>query len=132
MTRKAFIVIVAAALLSGGIVSAHHSQAAQYDTSKKVTIEGTMVQFQFRNPHSFVQIEAPDETGQVVRWSIEWGGSGQLTGQGVTRTTLKYGDIVLITANPSRTPNDHKLHMLTLHRKSDGFGWGTRPGEVTD
>ena len=78
------------------------------------------------------QIEAPDETGQVVRWSIEWGGSGQLTGQGVTRTTLKYGDVVLITANPSRTPNDHKLHMLTLHRKSDGFGWGTRPGEVTD
>ena len=132
MTRKAFIFIVAAALLSGGIVSAHHSQAAQYDTSKKVAIEGTMVQFQFRNPHSFVPIEAPDETGQVVRWSIEWGGSGQLTGQGVTRTTLKYGDVVLITANPSRTPNDHKLHMLTLHRKSDGFGWGTRPGEVTD
>ena len=132
MTGKACTFIVAAALLSGGIVSAHHSQAAQYDTSKKVTIEGTMVQFQFRNPHSFVQIEAPDETGQVVRWSIEWGGSGQLTGQGVTRTTLKYGDIVLITANPSRTPNDHKLHMLTLHRKSDGFGWGTRPGEVTD
>src|SRR5688572_5166983 len=104
MTGKAFVFIVAAAL-SGGIVSAHHSQAAQYDTSKKVTIEGTMVQFQFRNPHSFVQIEAPDETGQVVRWSIEWGGSGQLTGQGVTRTTLKYGDVVLITANPSRTPD---------------------------
>ena len=132
MSRNAFIFIAAAALLSGGIVSAHHSQAAQYDTSKKVTIEGTMVQFQFRNPHSFVQVEAPDETGQVVRWSIEWGGSGQLTGQGVTRTTLKYGDVVLITANPSRTPNDHKLHMLTLHRKSDGFGWGTRPGEVTN
>lgn len=132
MTGNAFIFIVAAALLSGGIASAHHSQAAQYDTSRKVTLEGTMVQFQFRNPHSFVQVEAPDETGQVVRWSIEWGGSGQLTGQGVTRTTLKYGDIVLITANPSRTPNDHKLHMLTLHRKSDGFGWGTRPGEVTD
>jgi len=132
MTRNAFVFIVAAALLSGGIASAHHSQAAQYDTNKKVTLEGTMVQFQFRNPHSFLQVEAPDETGQVVRWSIEWGGSGQLTGQGVTRTTLKYGDVVSITANPSRTPNDHKLHMLTLHRKSDGFGWGTRPGEVTD
>ena len=61
---------------------------------------------------------------------IEWGGVGQLNGQGVTRTTLKYGDPVIITANPSRTPNDHKLHMLTLKRTSDGFGWGTRPGEV--
>ena len=132
MTRSWLVLILAAALLSGITASAHHSQAAQYDTSKKVSIEGTMVQFQFRNPHSFVQVEAPDETGQVVRWSIEWGGSGQLTGQGVSRTTLKYGDVVTITANPSRTPNDHKLHMLTLQRKSDGFGWGTRPGEVTD
>jgi hypothetical protein len=132
MTRKAFIFIVAAALLSGGIVSAHHSQAAQYDTSKKVTLEGTMVQFQFRNPHSFVQVEAPDETGQVVRWSIEWGGSGQLTGQGVTRTTLKYGDIVVISGAPSRTLGDHKMKMNTLHRTADGFGWGTRPGEVVD
>jgi hypothetical protein len=132
MSRKGLLFIVAAALLTGVTAAAHHSQNAQYDIGKKVTIEGTMVQFQFRNPHSFIQVEAPDETGQVVRWSIEWGGSGQLTGQGVNRTTLKYGDIVTITANPSRTPNDHKLHMLTLKRASDGFGWGTRPGEVTD
>jgi len=132
MARKGLLFIVAAALLTGVTANAHHSQNAQYDIGKKVTIEGTMVQFQFRNPHSFVQVEAPDETGQVVRWSIEWGGSGQLTGQGVSRTTLKYGDVVTITANPSRTPNDHKLHMLTLKRASDGFGWGTRPGEVTD
>ena len=132
MTRNGVLFIAAVALLSGVTAYAHHSQNAQYDIGKKVTIEGTMVQFQFRNPHSFVQVEAPDETGQVVRWSIEWGGSVQLTGQGFSRTTLKYGDVVTITANPSRTPNDHKLHMLTLHRKSDGFGWGTRPGEVTD
>ncbi len=132
MTRKGLLLILSVALLSGMTASAHHSQAAQYDTSKKVSLEGTMVQFQFRNPHSFLQVEAPDETGQVVRWSIEWGGSGQLTGQGVTRTTLKYGDAVVITANPSRTPNDHKLHMLTLKRTSDGFGWGTRAGEVVD
>ena len=132
MTRKVLFLGLGVAFLSGMTTYAHHSQAAQYDTSKKVSIEGTMVQFQFRNPHSFVQVEAPDETGEVVRWSIEWGGSGQLTGQGVSRTTLKYGDVVTITANPSRTPNDHKLHMLTLRRASDGFGWGSRPGEVVE
>jgi len=111
---------------------AHHSFGATYDTSKQVKIEGKLVQFQFRNPHTFVQVEAPDETGVVRRWSIEWGGVGLLTGQGVTRTTLKYGDVVIITAHPSRTANDYKLHMLTLKRVSDGFGWGTRPGEVVD
>jgi hypothetical protein len=129
MTRRT-IVIVVGLLLSGVSAYAHHSQAAQYDTSKEVKIQGTLVQFQFRNPHTFIQVEAPDESGAMVRWSIEWGGVGQLNGQGVTRTTLKYGDPVIITANPSRTPNDHKLHMLTLKRTSDGFGWGTRPGEV--
>ena len=124
------MVVVVGLLLAGVSAYAHHSQAAQYDTSKEVRIEGTLVQFQFRNPHTFIQVEAPDEKGDKVRWSIEWGGVGQLNGQGVTRTTLKYGDPVIITANPSRTPNDHKLHMLTLKRTSDGFGWGTRPGEV--
>ena len=129
MTRRAMAIVVGV-LLAGVSAYAHHSQAAQYDTSKEVRIEGTLVQFQFRNPHTFIQVEAPDEKGDKVRWSIEWGGVGQLNGQGVTRTTLKYGDPVIITANPSRTPNDHKLHMLTLKRTSDGFGWGTRPGEV--
>ena len=129
MTRRT-IAIVLGVLVSSASAWAHHSQAAQYDTSKQVKIEGMLVQFQFRNPHTFIQVEAPDENGTMVRWSIEWGGVGQLNGQGVTRTTLKYGDPVIITANPSRTPNDHKLHMLTLKRTSDGFGWGTRPGEV--
>ena len=132
MTRRFALLVVAGAWLSGVTADAHHSQQAQYDTTKQVKIEGTLVQFQYRNPHTFVHIEAPDETGTVQRWSIEWGGAGQLTGQGVTRTTLKYGDVVTITANPSRTPNDHKLHMLTLKRTSDGFGWGNRAGEVVD
>ena len=60
MTRNGVLFIAAVALLSGVTAYAHHSQNAQYDIGKKVTIEGTMVQFQFRNPHSFVQVEAPD------------------------------------------------------------------------
>ena len=132
MTRKLALVVVAGAWLSGMTAYAHHSQAAQYDASKKVTIEGTLVQVQFRNPHTFVHVEAPDDKGVVQRWSIEWGGAGQLTLQGLTRTTLKYGDVLTITASPSRTPDDHKLHMVMLKRASDGFGWGMRPGEVVD
>ena len=132
MTRKLALLVLAGAWLCGATAYAHHSQAAQYDTNKMVKIEGTLVQFQFRNPHTFVHVEAPDENGVVQRWSIEWGGAGQLTFQGVTRTTLKYGDVVQITANPSRTPNDHKLHMVTLKRPSDGFEWGQKAGEAVD
>src|SRR5262245_53023716 len=132
MTRRVPLVVLIAGLLSGVTAYAHHSQNAQYDTTKQVKIEGTLVQFQFRNPHTFVQVEAPDEKGVTQRWSIEWGGAGQLTLQGVERNTLKYGDVVVITANPSRTPDDHKLHMVTLRRTSDGWGWGSKPGEVVD
>jgi hypothetical protein len=55
-----------------------------------------------------------------------------LGGQGITRNTLKVGDEVVITGNPSRTAGLARLKMNTLLRKSDGFGWGTRPGEVVD
>ncbi len=42
--------------------------------------------------------------GQEQRWAVEWGGAGQLAGQGVTRETLKPGDVVVISGNPDVTP----------------------------
>ena len=125
MASRLMALVLAAALLSGGTGFAHHSQAAQYDTSKQVSIEGTLVQFQLRNPHSFVHIEAPDASGTMQRWSIEWGGAGQLTGQGVTRTTLS--PVTSSSSPPTLTPAERpQLHMVTLKRTADGFGWGAR------
>lgn len=111
---------------------AHHSLSATYDQTREVTVEGKLVRFLFRNPHAFVQIEAPDEAGQMQRWSVEWGGATQLISQGITRSTFKAGDEVVIRGNPSRTPTDYRIKMNTLYRTADGFGWGTRPGEVVD
>jgi hypothetical protein len=122
----------AVTLLSSVTAYAHHSFASTYDESKKITVEGKLVQFLFRNPHSFVHVMAPDEDGTMQRWAIEWGGAGQLGGQGVTRVTLKPGDKVVISGNPGRNPADHRVRMLTLRRPSDGFGWGTREGETFD
>ena len=111
---------------------AHHSFAATYDEDRRVRIEGRLVQFLFRNPHSFVHVMAPDEHGQEQRWAVEWGGAGQLAGQGVTRETLKPGDVVAITGNPGRNAGEHRIRMVTLRRSSDGFGWGDRPGETVE
>ena len=90
---KRVMAIILVMMTGSTFVLAHHSQAAQYDRSKTVTIEGSIVQFQYRNPHSFLHVEAPDDKGEVHRWSIEWGGAAQLTMQGVQRTSLKYGDV---------------------------------------
>jgi hypothetical protein len=111
---------------------AHHSLSATYQSDKEIKLEGTIVEILLRNPHSFLQVEAPDENGQMQRWSLEWRSSGQLGQQGIKRDTLKIGDAVTITLNPSRTPADHRGALKTLHRKSDGFGWGTNPGETID
>jgi uncharacterized protein DUF6152 len=130
--RLIILLIAAAALLSGIQLYAHHSFAATYFEDKQQTIEGDLVQFMFRNPHSFVHVEAKDEKGQVVRWAVEWGGGGQLGRTGVTRETLKSGDHVVIVGNPGRNPEDHRLRMIRLKRSSDNYCWGCRAGETFD
>ena len=118
------LVIAVGAFMTAAPAFAHHSFAATYFEDKKMTIEGNLVQFLFRNPHSFVQVEAPDDSGKMVRWAIEWAGGGQLGQQGVTRETLKPGDHVIIVGNPGRNPEDHRLRMVNITRPSDGFKWG--------
>ena len=123
---------VAAALVVAAQAGAHHSFAATYLEDQRVQIEGELVQFQFRNPHSFVHVMVKEKDGSLVRYTVEWGGAGALGGQGVTRESLKVGDHVIITGSPGRNPQDHRVRMVTLHRPKDGFGWGRRPGEVVD
>ena len=122
---------IAGALLMAVGAFGHHSLAATY-LDKEVKLEGKILDLLLRNPHSFLQIEAPDENGVVQRWSLEWRSSGQLGQQGIKRDTLKVGDEVTVTINPSRTPGDHRGALKALHRNSDGFGWGTNPGETTE
>ena len=132
MKARLTFLLVAGILLSSVAAYAHHSFAATYFEGKQAKIEGKIIQFLFRNPHSFVHVEAPDEQGTMQRWAVEWGGAGQLGGQGVTRETLKPGDVVVITGNPGRNPADHRIRMVSLRRPSDGFGWGGKPGETFD
>jgi len=132
MKRNLTVFALAGILVFSMAAYAHHSIGAAYDTSKDSKIEGKLVQFNFRNPHSFVTVDVTDAAGKVQRWVVEWGGAGALGGQGITRSTLKVGDEVVITGNPSRTAGLSRLKMNTLLRKSDGFGWGTKPGEVVD
>ena len=103
---------------------AHHSFAATYFEDKTVTVEGDLVQFLYRNPHSFVHVEAKQPDGTTVRWAVEWGAGGQLGRQGVTRETLKPGDHVIVVGNPGRNPEDHRLRMVNITRPSDGWKWG--------
>jgi hypothetical protein len=122
--KRVLVGVVVIALLVAGRAYAHHSFAATYIESQKVTVEGDLVQFQWRNPHSFVQIIAKDAKGQQQRWSAEWGSGGQLGNQGVAKDTLKVGDHLVITGDPSRTPGDFRLRVRTIFRAADNWRWG--------
>jgi hypothetical protein len=132
MKRYLVVLAVAAASFAAATAYAHHSFAATYLEDQSVQIEGELVQFLFRNPHSFVHVMVKEPDGKLERYAVEWGGAGQLGGQGVTRETLKAGDHVVITGSPGRNPEDHRVRMVTLHRPSDGFTYGKRPGETFD
>ncbi len=97
-----------------------------------MTLEGKLMQFVFKNPHSFITVQAPDAKGALQRWSFEWSGTGQLSNQGVTRETLRPGDEVVVVGNPSRVPGEFKALMVSLKRPSDGFTWGGRQGQTVD
>ena len=127
MKRSAMVLLVAGMAVFGARASAHHSFAATYLEDQEVSIEGDLVQFLYRNPHSFVHIMAPDpkdKSAGMIRWAVEWGGGGQLGQQGVTRETLKPGDHVIITGSPGRNPADHRLRMRTIYRPKHGWRWG--------
>jgi hypothetical protein len=131
MRRLAYLVI-GAALFMGTAASAHHSYSATYNQAGEVKLDGKLVQFVYRNPHSFVHVETQDPKGAKQRWAVEWSGTGQLAEAGVQRDTLKVGDHVLITGRPSRVPGEFRVLMVTLQRPSDGFRWGGRGGQVVD
>jgi hypothetical protein len=129
--RKALL-LVAGILAAATAVYAHHSYGATYDTAKEIKLEGKLVQFVYRNPHSFVHIQAPDQSGAMQRWSVEWAGTAQLDNQGIKRESLKVGDAVVIVGRPSRVTGEFRALMVNLRRPSDGFTWGARAGEVVD
>src|SRR4051794_14945378 len=126
MKRFACMVLITF-VLSAAVGSAHHSFAATYDDKKIVEVEGSIVLVLFRNPHSFVALQ--DKDG--VRWNFEWAAGAQLATGGVSRETLKTGDHVIIKGNPGRdVAEDHRCLMKALTRPSDGWNWGTNPGQV--
>jgi hypothetical protein len=131
MKQKLLMLILVGGLVAG-VAYAHHSFAATYFEDKTVKVEGELVQFLYRNPHSFVHVEVKEKDGTVTRWAIEWGAGGQLGRQGVTRDTLKAGDHVIVTGNPGRTPEDHRLRMVNITRPSDGFKWPNAAGQTFD
>ena len=90
-----------AALAASGVAFAHHS-FAMFDRDKEVVLTGTVHEFQWTNPHAFIEFDVPTAKGEAERWSVEMNSPNNLTRQGWKSTYLKAGDKVTVTLNPLR------------------------------
>jgi hypothetical protein len=120
---------LAFALACCASAEAHHSIAGMYDQSRRVTLDGTIAQFQFVNPHPFVMVEARDANGVAQTWKAELDNRWELLDVGITPTTFMAGDRIVVSGSPGRdrTP---VLYVWRLERPADGFLYeqvGTSP-----
>ena len=93
--------VVAAVLSLCGSVLAHHGTGT-YDSTKSVTLSGTVTEFAFTNPHAALYFDVKDESGKVVNWAIEMNSPGVLRRAGWTKATFKAGDQITITVRPAK------------------------------
>ena len=91
--------VVAAFLVVAAPVLAHHSGAG-FDSGKTIELTGTVKEFQFTNPHTWLQMFVEDGKGGKVEWSIEWGSPNSLGRQGVRPSTFAPGAKVTVRLNP--------------------------------
>ena len=71
-----------------------------FDTSREVTVTGTVTDFSYRNPHVFLHIDVKDDKGVVTSWAIEMSNIGNMQTRGIYRSTFKAGDVVTVKINP--------------------------------
>src|SRR5262245_16575183 len=90
------------AMAFSGSVAAHHS-FSMFDSTKEVLLTGVVKEFQWTNPHTFVQLVVPGPGGKSVEWSIEGSSPNGLSRIGWKRTSIKAGDQVAVTINPLRS-----------------------------
>src|SRR4051812_40655696 len=103
---------------------AHHSFAAFYNESQSLSLQGTVREFRYKNPHAVLVFQAADASGRMQQYEAEWGNPRRLERQGITSNTLRPGDVVVVTGSPGRVASDNKLHLKGIRRPSDGWTWG--------
>lgn len=114
---------VAAASMAGSPAIAHHS-FAMFDGQKIRTVEGTIKEFQWTNPHVWIQLLVKDSSGKLVEWSIEGGPPNALSRSGWKRTTLKPGDKATVVIHPLKNGNPGgSLRGVTVNGVKMGRGY---------
>jgi hypothetical protein len=107
------VLLCAAVFVASATVLAHHSSAG-IDRTKSVELVGTIKQFSWTNPHSWMEVEVPDQKGGTVTWKVEMTSPAYLVRAGWKSTTVKTGDEVKVTVRPLRDGSPGGLFVSVL------------------
>ena len=120
MKNARLLPLAAALTVYGGAARAHHSIAAVYDTTRQITVEGGVTEFQFVNPHPVLIIDVAAQGDAPHAWRLELDNRSELTEIGVTAGTFKPGDRVIATGSAGRK-NSQSLYAMKVERPADGL-----------
>jgi hypothetical protein len=96
------IVAAAAAVLAGAAPALAHHSGAMFDSDKQITLNGTVREFQYTNPHSWIQVVVPGQSGKNTEWSIETAAPIVLIRAGIKKTAFMPGDKVAVRVHPMK------------------------------
>ncbi len=114
-----------ATALGAGTAHAHHSPV-MFDQTQQVTLTGTVREFQWTNPHSYIQLVVKNEQGQDEEWNLEMAAPTYLYNLGWRPATVKAGDTLTVTIAPLRKGGNGGL--LLKAATADGKTIGRAPG----
>ena len=118
--REWTISLATAFAIASSAAQAHHSLSSVYDSSRQVTVEGIVAEFQLINPHPFLFINVNDDAGTAQLWRLEMDNRSELVGIGVGANTFKPGDRVRVSGSLARAQGQ-QIYLLRLDRPADGF-----------
>jgi len=127
LNRAFFGVVLAAVVLLGLSVAAHHG-AASFDTTKEYTLKGKVTEWIWANPHCFLKFDAKDDTGDVRNWAVEVSNPTDMSRLGWARTSFKFGDEVTVTLQPVKNgaPVGRLRRVVLPNGETLGSGGGGR------
>ena len=117
-TRPMLSFLMLVGLLVASLPLLAHHGGVTYDTSKQVTLKGTIAEFEWTNPHSQVHLDVTDEKGNIVHWNFETQPPSILVHAGWTSKSLKPGDQVTLVARPAK--NGSPIGLLSKVVRADG------------